>query len=85
MTFVAERQEWERRYWRRLLKKHGGHIAKVARESGYCRQQIYVVLRRLGMRLEKRWCGNEEWQALSPTGGRRNDEVDSGRDNVGSG
>jgi len=49
MSFRSERTDWEKRYWRRLMKRSRGNLRAAAREAGVSRDTAYRMLKRLGL------------------------------------
>lgn len=64
MTAREYLRRCELRYWRRLDRNHAGCVMTMAEEAGVNRTQVYVILRRLGMRRQVVGRGNAAWQAL---------------------
>jgi anaerobic nitric oxide reductase transcription regulator len=46
-------EEFERRYIKALLERHGGNISAAARAAGIDRMSIHKILNRLGMERPK--------------------------------
>lgn len=49
MGFHADRQQWERDYWRALLLACRGNLSQACRRAEVNRQDVYRLLRRLGL------------------------------------
>jgi len=49
MSFLVERENWEREYWRSLLQSCAGNVSEAARRADVNRQGMYRLLRRLGL------------------------------------
>jgi hypothetical protein len=67
MTFYEAREDWERRYWSRVLKSCGNNISLAAMQAGCYRQNVYTILARLGLHTPRQraggW-GNSAWRSL---------------------
>jgi hypothetical protein len=66
VTYRAALKEFSVQYWTELLKKHDGNITQVALESGCNRTHLYLLLKKLGVVIERRQQPRANWDAPIP-------------------
>lgn len=53
MTYRKALLDWQRQYFTRLLNEHNNNISRVAFVAGVNRQNLYVILKRVGIMVRR--------------------------------